>query len=75
MHVKSGNSIIVGEEIGFKAYVTIEGQHLTIGEYHVSPDPHEVFEWAREWMEDNIDVSHLYDDWQPFIQLSLALIR
>lgn len=55
VHVKSGNSIIVGEPVGFKAYVTIEGQSLTVGEYRVSADPHEVFEWAREWMKNNPD--------------------
>lgn len=61
MHLKSSTSMIVGEEIGFKAYVTINGQHLTVGEYFTSTDPHEVFEWAREWMQDHPTVETLYD--------------
>lgn len=55
MHIKSSVSMIVDEPIGFKAYVTTEGQSLTVGEYHVSTDPHEVIEWAVEWMENNPD--------------------
>lgn len=55
MHVTSGTHIIVGESVGFKAYVTIKGQSITVGEYHVSTDPHKVFKWAREWMEAHPD--------------------
>jgi len=55
MQIKSGDHIIVGEDIGFKAWVTVRGQSLTIGEYHVSDDPEEVIEWAVEWMENHPD--------------------
>jgi hypothetical protein len=62
LHIKSGTSIIVGEPVGFEAYVTINGQRITIGEYHVSKNPQEVIDWAVSWMEENTDVRHLYDD-------------
>lgn len=62
MHIKSGTEILVGEPVGFKAYVTIRGQHLTCGEYFVSADPNEVIEWAVEWMEENTDVGWLFED-------------
>lgn len=59
MHVKSSTSLVIDEDMGFKAWVTVDGQSLTVGEYHVSTDPHEVFQWAREWMENHPDG---YDD-------------
>lgn len=61
MHIKSGNNVIVGKPIGFRAWVTIRGQSLTVGESFVSDDPGEVIEWATEWMENHPAVSELYD--------------
>jgi len=59
LHIKSSVTRIVGGPIGFEAYVTVEGQSLTVGENHVSTDPQEVIEWAIDWMENHPDG---YDD-------------
>jgi hypothetical protein len=55
MHIKSGTGVVVGAQVGFRAWVTVNGQHLTVGEYHVSTDPEKVIEWAVEWMENHPD--------------------
>lgn len=55
LHIKSSVTRIVGEPIGFEAYVTIEGQSLTVGENKVSADPQEVIKWAVNWMENHPD--------------------
>lgn len=55
VHLKSSTTRIVGEPIGFEAYVTVEGQSLTVGENHVTTDPQEAIQWAINWMENHPD--------------------
>lgn len=55
VHLKSSVTRIVGEPIGFEAYVTINGQKITVGENRVTTDPQKAISWAVEWMENHPD--------------------
>lgn len=59
MHIQSRASLVVGADMGFRAWLTINGQSLTVGVGKVSTDPEEVIEWARDWMESHPEG---YDD-------------